>query len=318
MKTRLAGLTLATVAALGAAGPAFAGGDVIYTGVKDPYAAAVPVPAPAPIPIYEPEYYVRFDVGAAWLSDGTIEEYGSALDVKDPEAVETIEYGSIGAGRYLTPSIRVELQVDLATKAEISNPGASIYTSTRQASGPTYDVLDISTGVTTTYNTFDTKFYDVTRTEDIDYEQDVGLINLYYDFRNGTRFTPYVGAGVGVSYRTLTRKVQESAVCSDTVNSNPGVDVTYPTPFCTNSTDLPNEYETSAQYSKNRWDIVASLSAGLAYQVTDSIIWDTGYRYLWQNGGLSLTTDTVSGTSTVEVKDIGQHQLRTGIRLNLN
>ena len=66
MKTKLAGLSLAAVAAFGA--PALAGGDVIYTGVKDPYAAAVPVPAPAPIPIYEPEYYVRFDVGAAWLS----------------------------------------------------------------------------------------------------------------------------------------------------------------------------------------------------------------------------------------------------------
>jgi opacity protein-like surface antigen len=295
-----------------------AGGDVIYTGVKDPYAAAVPVPAPAPIPIYEPEYYVRFDVGAAWLSDGTIDEDGSALEMRDPEKVETFEFGSIGAGRYITPSIRVELQVDLATKGDISYSNSSVYTSTRQASGPTYDVVDPISGVTTIYNTIDTKFYDVTRTEDVEYEQDLGLINVYYDFRNSTRFTPYVGAGVGVSYRTLTRKAQETAVCTDTDNSDPSVNILYPTPYCANSPDLPNEYETTSEQSKNRWDVVASLSAGVAFQVTDSIIWDTGYRYLWQNGGLSLTTNSVAGTSTVEVKDIGQHQLRTGIRFNLN
>ena len=97
MKTKLAGLSLAAVAAFGA--PALAGGDVIYTGVKDPYAAAVPVPAPAPIPIYEPEYYVRFDVGAAWLSDGSLDETGSSMTLDDIGDVEPLEFGSIGAGR---------------------------------------------------------------------------------------------------------------------------------------------------------------------------------------------------------------------------
>ena len=117
MKTKLAGLSLAAVAAFGA--PALAGGDVIYTGIKDPYAAAVPVPAPAPIPIYEPEYYVRFDVGAAWLSDGSLDETGSSMTLDDIGDVEPLEFGSIGAGRYITPSIRVELAVDWYTRGVV-------------------------------------------------------------------------------------------------------------------------------------------------------------------------------------------------------
>ncbi len=180
------------------------------------------------------------------------------------------------------------------------------------AQGPT--ITDPVTGNIIAYTT-DTKEYAVTRTEDVKYEQDLGLINVYYDFTNSTRFTPYVGAGLGVSFRQLSRTASETAECVDTVNSDLGVDATYATPQCVNSTDLPNDYTNNTEQTTNRWDIVAALSAGLAVEVTDSIIWDTGYRYVWQNGGLSLTTNTVSGTSTVEVKDIGQHQLRTGIRL---
>jgi opacity protein-like surface antigen len=313
MKAKLSGLTLGFAIAAGAAGPAFAGGDVIYGGIKDPGAAAVPVPVPVPVMTYEPEYYVRFDTGASWLSDGTIDETGSALEMRDPEKVETIEFGSIGAGRYITPSIRVELQVDLSTKADVSNSAVSNFTSTRSASGPTYD-LDDGFGNTITYNTIDTKFYDVERIEKVQFEQDVGLVNIYYDFRNRTAFTPYVGAGVGVSYRQLSRRATEYATCTDTTNTF----YPYAPGTCVNSPDLPNDFTTTSTQTKNRWDIVAAATAGVSYEITEDIIWDTSYRYLWQNGGLRLSTDTVSGTSTVEVKDIGQHQLRTGIRLNIN
>ena len=203
----------------------------------------------------------------------------------------------------------MELQIDLSTKAEIGT-GTSFYGASLNGSGPSINVTD-PFGNTTSLPTTDTKFYDVTRTEDVEFEQDMGLINLYYDFRNSTRFTPYVGAGVGVSYRQLRRTATENAVCETTTNP----DIAY---YCArNTAELPTS--TMTEHTARRvgtwwlrfWPVWQS-------QLTESIIWDTGYRYVWQNGGLSLTTDTVSGTSTVEVKDIGQHQLRTGIRLNLN
>lgn len=261
---------------MAAAGSAFAGGDVIYTGVKD-YAAAVPVPAPVPLPVYEPEYYVRFDTGASWLSDGTLDEYGSPMTLRSIEDVETMEFGSIGAGRYITPSLRAEIAIDLFSSGRIDGGGDELFIETV---GP------------------DT--FSVSRQEAIKFEQDLGMFNLYYDFRNHTRFTPYIGGGVGVTYRQLKRTSSETATC---ISPSPCVD---PSPIPESSS------------SAEGWDFAGALMAGLAIQVSDSVIWDTGYRYLWQSGGLSVDSPTLTGTSTVEIKDIGQHQLRTGIRLNID
>jgi opacity protein-like surface antigen len=274
-----------------------AGGDVIYTGVKDPYAAAVPVPAPAPIPIYEPEYYVRFDVGAAWLSDGSLDETGSSMTLDDIGDVEPLEFGSIGAGRYITPSIRVELQVDLYTRGDLQQ-GESNFS----------EVLSVDAGLPDP----DIVTYDVTRQDSVKFEQDTGMLNFYYDFRNSTRFTPYVGAGLGVTYRQLTRKSSEVAQCSGLSNSVAG------TLDCGANTLPDTSTITEGTTTKKSWDLAAALMAGVSVQVTDSVIWDTGYRYMWQNGGLTVSSMTLAGTSDITIEDIGQHQLRTGIRLDLN
>jgi opacity protein-like surface antigen len=295
MKTKLAGLSLAAVAAFGA--PALAGGDVIYTGVKDPYAAAVPVPAPAPIPIYEPEYYVRFDVGAAWLSDGSLDETGSSMTLDDIGDVEPLEFGSIGAGRYITPSIRVELQVDLYTRGDLQQ-GESNFNEVINAVLPDASIDSVT--------------YDVTRQDSVKFEQDTGMLNFYYDFRNSSRFTPYVGAGIGVTYRQLTRKSSEFAQCTGLSNSVAG------TLDCGANTLPDTSTITEGTTTKKSWDLAAALMAGVSVQVTDSVIWDTGYRYMWQNGGLTVSSMTLAGTSDITIEDIGQHQLRTGIRLDLN
>lgn len=243
MNAKLSCLTLAIAFITVAAGSALAGGDVIYQGVKDP-GAAIPVPAPIPVIVYEPEYYVRFDVGASWLANGSIEEYGAGTAMADIDDVEAIEFGSIGAGRYVTPSIRVELAVDLMTKA----------------------VLDRGPGT-------------------VKFEQDIGMLNAYYDFRNGSPFTPYIGGGIGVTYRQLS---------------------------------LATDLDPGTPRTEKQWDFVAAATAGVSYDITDDVVWDTSYRYLWQSGEVGVSAPTLSGTSRVEIKDVGQHQLRTGIRLNLN
>ena len=67
-----AALALTTIA--GTAAGALAGGDVIYTGVKQAGAAAVPVPAPAPVPTVASGFYVRLD---AAYSQGDTRKYKS-------------------------------------------------------------------------------------------------------------------------------------------------------------------------------------------------------------------------------------------------
>ena len=298
MQTNRARLIIAAAIAIAAVSPAVAGGVVIYTGVRDPYAAAVPVPAPAPIPVYDADYYVRFDTGASWMANGEIDELDTPMTSRDIDDVEAIEFGSIGAGRYITPSIRAEIAVELSTRAEIG-PGDQDYSQSLQVLLP-----DTSTNTVT---------YAVQRQEKVDFEQDIGMLNFYYDFRNSTRFTPYVGAGVGVTYRQLTRTASETANCVGVVNSIAG------TLDCTANTQLPNTSTiTEGTSTKKSWDVAGALMAGVAVELTESIKWDTGYRYMWQNGGLTVDSEVLTGTSRIEIKDIGQHQIRTGIRLDLN
>jgi opacity protein-like surface antigen len=298
MKTKHAGLTLAMTAIMSSATPAIAGGDVIYTGVKDPYAAAVPVPAPVPVPVYEPEYYVRFDTGAAWISNGTLEEIGTPMTMRAITDIEPLEFGSIGAGKYITPRIRAELAVDLFTRAQVDRGDETFI----------QPIVFPDPGV----GADDQAEYSVTRQEEIEFEQDTIMLNFYYDFRNATRFTPYLGAGIGVTYRQLTRTSSETANCDSLTNPND------PTRDCDDAPFADPAEITEGTSTEKRWDLAGALMAGVAIQVTEDILWDTGYRYMWQNGSISVDSLTLAGTSRVEIKDVGQHQLRTGIRLNLN
>ena len=291
MTVKHSGLTLALAVAVGAVTPALAGGDVIYQGYKDP-AAAVPVPAPIPIEEYAAEYYIRADVAGSCLSDANLGETGTRLDIRDVGDVEAIEWGSLGFGRYVTPSIRVELAVDLGTKALLSEDGFSTFRSYRR------DHLDDGT--------IDTSHWNVQRTEEIKFEQDFGFLNAYYDIHTSSRFTPYVGAGLGVAYRQLSRTSSETAECHHIVNSDTG------------RRNCAGTIGVDQTETEKRWDIAVAAMAGFAYKITDDILWDTGYRYIWTNGSMAIHSDTVSGTSKVEIGDVGQHQVRTGVRLNIN
>lgn len=62
----------------------------------------------------------------------------------------------------------------------------------------------------------------------------------------------------------------------------------------------------------------ARSDGGLSYEITPDIIWDNSYQFLWESQGISLSTATFSGTSTVSYSDTTQHQFRTGLRFNIN
>ena len=312
MTVKTTSLLLGAIAVLAAGAPAYAGGEYEPTGIKD-YSTGVPVPAPVPIPVYGPEWYTRVDLGGSWLTSGTIDEIGSALVPREPSATTPTWFGGIGAGYYITPSIRGEVSFDMSTDVEVTKPGVYTYTDSRQAKGPDYtDAAGVTVG------TFDTKYYDVERTDHVKLSQNYGLVSVYYDFKNSSAFTPYIGAGLGFTYRVLTRHAHEDAECSDTRNSHPAVDATYPPGTCVNTTDLPNTYTTDDDVKTKQWDIAAAAMAGFGYQLPEGIVWDNSYRYMWEGGSIRLTAPTVAGSSTIIIKDVGEHQFRTGLRFDLN
>jgi len=121
------------------------------------------------------------------------------------------------------------------------------------------------------------------------------FVNAYYDFRNSSAFTPYLGFGLGMAFVGAKGEFQ---------------DVDYP------QYDYSLKKKSSANFAWN-------LNAGVAYAFTDSISLDFGYRFA--SIGKGKTKDTViyeyesayySSFSREQwkTKDLYMHQLMLGLR----
>ncbi len=105
------------------------------------------------------------------------------------------------------------------------------------------------------------------------------LFNVYYDFRNSTKFTPYVGAGIGLAF-------SQSYATTDAFLSN----------------GTPVVHYSGSGYSTNfAWQV----GAGVSYAISDNVSADLGYRYL----GLNFDNDDISSSHS------GAHEFSLGLRI---
>lgn len=116
-----------------------------------------------------------------------------------------------------------------------------------------------------------------------------GLANVYYDVGHYGRFTPYIGGGVGFASNTLdSAGVAINGVNVGSINSN-----------------------TQTNFA---WQ----LGAGTAYQITDNIALDIGYRYLDMGkvstgDNLTLNNGTVLSGATVQ-RNLNASEVQAGLR----
>lgn len=293
-------MSLATgLAVVSAALPAIAA-DM---GIKDfGGAGGVPVPAPVPIPMYDAEWYIGVAAGAVLSDSAAVTNIGSAMPVNDN--LKNVLFGGISAGRYITPSIRAEIAIDAYGDVTLAGPVAATYTDAKTANST------INSG------TLDTNHYDVTRTDKVTLGRTTAMLNMFYDIDTGTSFRPYIGGGVGLTWRSMKRKWSEHAECAFTTNN---VVHNYPADSCAvSTTDLPASYDKSGSDSTERFDLALAAMAGISYEITPDIIWDNGYQLLWESNGVDISAQTVSGTSTVKYSSALQHHFRTGLRFNID
>lgn len=267
-------------------------------GIKD-YGGAggVPVPAPVPVAEYDAEWYIGIVGGGVLVDDSTIEEIGAGIAVHD-EPKRTL-FGGITAGRYLTPNLRGELAFDFYDDFSVAGPSEQHYTDTAGIEGTTY-----------------VGHYDVTRNESVKVGRTTGMFNLIYDIPLSERIKPYIGGGVGVSWKSMKRRVTEHAVCDFSTDEN---DNTFRSDNCAGiPSDLRDYTLTDHTYETDRFDVALAAMAGISVQVSDGIYWDNGYHVLWESNSIALTTPThAGGTSTVSYGDTVQHQFRTGLRFDI-
>lgn len=270
-----------------------AGGIKVYRN-----GAAVPVPAPSPIPVHAADWYVRADLNFAATSSGSVGSSGPRLDLKDPDEMPRYFGGGIAVGRYLTPSIRADISLDYRSQQRFAS-GTTVHT----------DRTITRTNGTIT----DTDRWTDTYSNEARIGNYAAMLNGYYDFRTGSPFTPYLGAGVGISMHMLSRTASDTHSC--TMDSFDSASGTLTTGLgCGSSTaSFSNGNTNSTAYG-----FAGALMAGVAYEVSPGVLWDSGYRLMYTSGKVAQTSNTGLGASMISIGDRVDHEFRTGVRWNID
>jgi opacity protein-like surface antigen len=332
MKVQIACFTVLAAAAIGAPSAYAADfgkvmpGGVVNGGIKD-YGGAGGIPVPAPVPVQDYDVYSDWYVGVSGGSDlfqsGTVTEVGPDVGIHQPGEFAKDMTAGLSFGRYMTPSLRGEFSFEYHKDKPIAGPSTQNYATSITGIGPTWQVTNTTTGNTASVHSFDTQNYNVTRTDEANLSHLTTMFNVLYDIKTGSRFTPYVGAGLGFTWRRLSRTYKEDANCSYTTNTEP-IYANYPLPSPTGSTCVnlttaaPQKFTSSGSAKASRIDLAAALIVGASVDITESIAWDNQYQMVWENGSIAKSTPTLGGTSTIEYSDALMHEFRTGLRFKFD
>ncbi|WP_265517688.1 outer membrane protein [Nitratireductor luteus] len=131
------------------------------------------------------------------------------------------------------------------------------------------------------------------------------LVNGYVDLGTFVGFTPYVGAGAGYTY-VRWDDLQNTTYCVDGGAS------------C----GSPALAGTSTHPGESDWRFTYAFMAGMAYDLSNNMKVDLGYRYRKVAGGDMFGWDAAtaaSGATGVQGRDQGlsSHEVRVGLRLEL-
>lgn len=296
---RIKSYHLALGAVLLASAPAVADGWTRGGGsIRQAGPTAVPVPVPVPIPDYAARWYLRADV-ALGLSQPTIAEdgliyglYDSSMPFSTPgrwsddDVNLTFGFGA-GFGYYWSPRFRTDLTFEGRTGRDLKIKGSYQYAQETYGGG-----VWTPTGLDVVGDTSDTA----------NLRSGVLLFNAYYDFARGGPFTPYFGAGIGFAVNALERRFRNyESVCDPTA---------FPAPSCW------GPMETRASDTSHTVSLAAAATAGFAYNLSATTMLDVNYRYLFIEG-TTADLDIAGTSSRLSTGDIHEHQLRAGLRWNI-
>jgi opacity protein-like surface antigen len=226
--------------------------------------------------------------------------------------------GSLGAGYQYNSWLRTEVAIDRsvirpnATGAPIWCPYSNHPMSTQPVDGEQSRKLGY--GVDPAETCLPRTTANLSRT--------TGLFNAYLDLGDWFGVTPYVGAGVGVSYVRSSGAVSYSKTSDGTPYAADLSPVDgYPLIWVDkwNGHPLPSQpmLAFAQQYwdrnrAKSSWKFAWALFAGASYDLTDNFKIDIGYRYL--NSGKYTGLAGFSGAAPKSY-DLISHEVRVGVRV---
>jgi opacity protein-like surface antigen len=126
------------------------------------------------------------------------------------------------------------------------------------------------------------------------------MANAYVDLGTWWCVTPFIGAGVGASYNKI------SGFRDDGIGSGGGG-------FTSSSTYFEDN---------GKWNLAWAAHAGLAYKVNQNVTLELAYSYVdlgsAQPGNFRAYDNSSSGPTSIRFKDITSHDLKLGVRWNLD
>jgi opacity protein-like surface antigen len=310
MKRAFAPLLAAIAGAtLSLAAPVLAGGMNDEAGpLKTHTYPSVPVPAPIPVPETF-QWYVRADAGYALRSSGSIDVSGPIVSRVTDYADQQIYSGSLGFGRYITPSLRIEGQLNIRNEAQVVRDGASSYTRDTFTDGP-----DVVVGVNVVPSTY-RNTYDMVRGESAKLGHYSLMLNGYYDIKTGTAFTPYVGAGAGIALGVFKYRFTDTGTCiqSEQIPDPAGLN-----PIVGCAAGVDRELSATGGFVKNNFAPALALMTGFSYDLGSGVLLDAGYRLMWMGTTPQISmVDPAGGSNVLSFGSRIDHELHVGVRWNI-
>lgn len=146
------------------------------------------------------------------------------------------------------------------------------------------------------------------------FRADTLRLNVLYDFSDFGRWEPYVGAGIGLTKGDFSGSAQD--FLNDTGN------VLIPSLACTGAVVNPASAR-SCVANDDDTNFSWNLMAGLAFDITDNLSWDTNYTYTDMgdfdyDGEFTEAPPFGAATTTsnlqTRLEDVSSHVVKTGFR----
>ena len=246
-------------------------------------------------------WYVRGDFGGAQLYQanpfykGILQNNGSTFSSNAPgvtlrQSHELGYVGGVGGGYAFTSHLRADVVIDYHMPVHSNAYGASFRCINGYGPVQTATTTNPVTGVVSTTSTATPTSGTCTGAYQANLQSYDALVNGYYDLGTWYGVTPYVGAGVGLSFGHY----QTSSAYTQADGSSYNISVTNP---ASGQTYAINYDRTS---SHTYYNLAYALMAGFAFPIFDHAKIDIGYRF--------LDLGTVLGAN------LREHEVRAGLR----
>lgn len=221
-------------------------------------------------------WYLRGDIGFSNQHVGSL--YNVLYDTTDVTHVfanfDAAPFGGVGIGYQFNNYFRGDLTAEYRGKAAFH--GLDTYI-------------------------FDDGGTDVTRIDEYEGSKSelTFLANGYVDIGNFRGIIPFIGAGLGASYNTI----------SNFTDTDPTSGTTFGPSFATGAT-------------VSTWNFAWAIYAGLGYQVTEKLILEAAYRYISlgdaQSGDLIAYDGSNPNDNPMHFLNLTSHDFKLGFRYSMN